>query len=86
MEAELDELKELADRLLWRPMETAPKDGSRILAYGDIGLQGTAVVGIVKWIDIWSQWDANDDPEEGPWPCKLICWMPLPEPPAQIAE
>lgn len=82
----MNELKELADRLLWRPMDTAPKDGTRILAFGDISLQGNAVVGIVKWVDIWSQWDANDDPDQGPHSCELLCWMPLPEPPSHIEE
>jgi hypothetical protein len=81
----MDELKELADRLLWRPMETAPRD-SFILLYCSEDDS--------RWLAKWQgdRWYGVDD-------CGLSrqgasvgdpdvvtgwfvdCWMPLPDPP-----
>lgn len=80
----LDELKHLADRLLWRPMESAPRDGTRILIYvpddDDGETHKVASWGPSPYRSGWSYrggWMAGDVPQ---------CWMPLPEPPSQIEE
>jgi hypothetical protein len=50
----MDELKELADRLLWRPIETAPKD-SFILLY--------CMEDDSRWLAKWQghRWHGVDD-------------------------
>ena len=62
----------------WQPIETAPKDGRRILAYSkEYGVQVTG----------W--WYRNDNPAIGGWwiafsdgdYTDLTHWQPLPEPP-----
>lgn len=63
---------------MWRPIETAPKDGTDVLVLWDRG--GTMQVASC-WEGTWT--DANDD--------ELIVsppthWMPLPEPPAAALE
>jgi hypothetical protein len=71
---------EIAERLQWQPIETAPKDGADILAIVAgcrtiIRWGKCSHVPLYGWIDI-SFADYNDldfcDPE---------CWMPLPKPP-----
>ena len=57
----------------WRPIETAPKDGTRILVW----VEGAESHEIVGWLgDCWFNGDVTDfmfgDPTH---------WMPLPEPP-----
>lgn len=72
----------------WQPIETAPKDGTPILASG-INL-GTPDKGrhyvIARWEicerpdpDDWSGW-YEPDGDGGPYPW-LTHWMPLPSPP-----
>ena len=69
----------------WRPMRTAPRDGTRVLVTVRASEQGAAEVDVVKWArpDRQSEagWIATDsDPEarvvyaEG----ELAAWMPLP--------
>lgn len=67
----------------WLPIETAPKDGTRILAYGLIALENEPGIGTVEWCDIYSVWHGspNEASEDDPWPCKLTHWMPLPSAP-----
>jgi hypothetical protein len=71
----------------WRPMASAPKNGSRILVAVRATEQGPAEVDVARWAkpDRWSEecWIAADsDPG-----CviiyaevELISWMPLPTP------
>jgi hypothetical protein len=80
----LDEFKELADRLLWRPMDTAPKDGTFILL--------CCLEDRSRWLASWQglRWYGVDDEgltreghSEGDpevvtgW--AVNAWMPLPE-------
>ena len=66
----------------WQPIETAPKDGTQILAFCP-DEEPTCVV--VEWLsdDHWSGWVFTDEvlsdiSPEGPNPTN---WMPLPSPP-----
>ena len=75
----MDEFEELLNRTLWRPMETAPRDGSRILIWYPNDDDGETYK-IVQWGPSphptgWSfrgGWLAEKEP---------IAWMPLPDPP-----
>lgn len=74
-----------ADR--WRPMRSAPKDGTRILVTVRSMEQGPAEVDVAYWaradqfgIEGWRAADSSPgcviayaDPE-------LVCWMPMPSP------
>lgn len=59
----------------WHPIETAPKDGSRFLAY-----ERRDVSHYPCWwcndFSIWEGWQDDWDSEPEP-----THWMPLPEPP-----
>ena len=63
--------------MTWQPIETAPKDGRRFLAY-DPSLFGVC---IAEWAN--GGWYVNQESQDGfgfhhlP----LTYWMPLPEPP-----
>ena len=71
----------------WQPIETAPKDGTGILA-----CDATGWVGEVSW---WRQWYndennpgwmiANCDEEYGGY-VQATHWMPLPSPPHKETE
>lgn len=72
----------------WQPFDTAPKDGSTILAYdGDDG--GGIFNGIVcaRWCeaepdDEWeSEWDVFEIGGDCLHGCNLTYWMPLPPAP-----
>lgn len=70
----------------WRPMKSAPKDGSRILVTVKSSEQGPAEVDVAYWartdqfgIEGWRAADSHPgqifayaDPE-------LACWMPMPK-------
>lgn len=65
----------------WRPIETAPKDGTRILAWGDERMVVT-LYGKVSHVPIygWLLLDVPIDPENvDRW--EPTFWMPLPAPP-----
>lgn len=76
LEAKIKELSE------WRSMETAPKDGTRILAigyaYGDKA-QGYHTPVVTYWENGWVE--ENDENDES-YPY-LTGWLPLPEAPQQ---
>lgn len=63
----------------WRPIETAPKDGTRLLGYYPQN-EDYIRVGVIQWMkprgyDYHWTWDGSwmpDDPTH---------WQPLPEPP-----
>jgi hypothetical protein len=73
----------------WQPIDTAPKDGTAILAhlvYRD-GCEHDAMT--IRWHEPWQQWvmsgctigiqnNATDEDNLDP-----THWMPLPEPPAE---
>ena len=69
----------------WHTMDTAPKDGSRILAYGAIGFETELGIGTVKWDDFRKRWIADpcEASEYDPEDCTVIYWMPLPQPPTK---
>jgi len=73
-------LREIADGMEWRPIATAPKDGTRILASGrNYGLPGRGRhIVITSWNDGW----ANEYEDDGGFP-HLTHWQPLPAPPQE---
>lgn len=56
----------------WQPIETAPKDGTRIIVipYGDIF--DLSVSWFIEGDDRWANWHWIEAPTH---------WMPLPKPP-----
>jgi hypothetical protein len=75
--------------MTWQPIETAPKDGTRILIWDDD--EGGYEIGF--WSSNHESWLDNDICDGDPgkyWPGDLLGntifepthWMPLPEPPA----
>ena len=65
----------------WQPIETAPKDGTRILAYGVLGFESQPSIGTVKWDGRKWICDPNEASEYEPEPCALTHWMPFPPAP-----
>lgn len=73
------------DSLIWRPIRTAPKDGTRIIAAIRSSDQGGAEVDVVRWTQprrgadaCWTSTDSSHD-------CPIMYddrevahWMPLP--------
>lgn len=62
--------------LEWRPIDTAPKDGTRVLLSD----------GVTVWTSFWSDWGgqvkARWEPEGDADPAALpTYWMPFPPPP-----
>ena len=64
----------------WQPIETAPKDGTDILAFRPRPKRSSTVHGIIsvrwswlsdKWVSNWANKDVG----------QITHWMPLPEPP-----
>lgn len=84
----LAEFQELGDRMAWRPIETAPKDGSWVLGYENrIGMNDKYVPHeVMRW-----RRNRRDDAEPGAWRssadklCEPEFWMPLPEGPGRLA-
>jgi hypothetical protein len=79
LKAKLDAAARLAEStresvgLLWRPIETAPKDGTKVLVMSD----GIEIVSWNECLETW--WD-------GEWSHGPTHWMPLPEPPADMND
>ena len=72
------------DKSGWRPIETAPKDGTAILGYVPIipGPGDSDATPNGDLIVIW--WEARGcwtDDRDLPALCRPTHWMPLPEPP-----
>ena len=70
----------------WQPIETAPKDGTQILAYIHID---DGDIGVMKWMDFGqglALWVWSDElmGEVDPDPYQPTHWMPLPPPPSAI--
>ena len=63
----------------WRPIETAPKDGTAILGWW----AGECM--IVDWCVVVERWGSTHDGENMFKP-EPTHWMPLPEPPKQENE
>jgi Protein of unknown function (DUF551) len=71
----------------WQPIETAPKDGTHILAFEPF----ENVIVSTWW---WSQpdsknggaWYGTDPMDRLNWCQCFTHWMPLPSPPAAVAE
>jgi predicted lipoprotein with Yx(FWY)xxD motif len=63
----------------WQPMTTAPRDGTRVLAYAAEDAADTQPQ-IVKWKD--GMWIIAWDGETWRYGEPFTHWMPLPEPPA----
>lgn len=70
----------------WRPIETAPKDGTRILLFSTDARFEYSYVGVGFWAD-----ETEDEAEAGwripgefriPTSVSAECWQPLPPPPA----
>jgi hypothetical protein len=72
----------------WEPIETAPKDGTRILAYNSmVGVYSTG------WT---TSWPGSSAPYEGfpcghwsglgAWDCAPSLWMPLPDAPVPAKD
>jgi len=64
----------------WRPIETAPKDGTMLLLYGKLVDSETSSHFLGFWSTKWSDWfnEIMDFAEP-------FLWMPLPPPPAMSA-
>ena len=61
----------------WRPIESAPKDGSEfVAAYGHQGF----VKQLVRWGKLYKRWESKGKPELG-FLENATHWMPLPDPP-----
>lgn len=87
---EIERLRSLTD---WRPIESAPKDGTRILADCGAEYQPPYAVRVIFWYDAL-QWEGEYGPDSG-WVKDLpddttdaefterepTVWLPLPEPP-----
>lgn len=79
----------------WRPIATAPRDGTPILAYNPVvGVYSTAFT--TRWTGQTTEWRAGtyggypcgfwpngiDSYPFGKWDCQPTHWQPQPEPPA----
>jgi hypothetical protein len=63
----------------WRPIETAPKDGTEILVYGLA--HGEPYYSIIAWREEWCMFHPEDDGYTMP-VLEPLVWMLLPHPPA----
>ena len=81
----------MENRQMWQPIETAPKDGSYILAYDS----ESESIDVVFWHDgaeglggkrkvmEWCVKDSYGDEQGGWFDSRATHWMPLPEPPIE---
>jgi hypothetical protein len=84
LRAAVDAYERAEGKLAWRPIETAPKDGTHILlsAPGRVTCGEWIVPNGPDWDDepLWGSWDGNFSEENPP-----THWQPLPAPPAILA-
>lgn len=59
----------------WMPIETAPKDGTWVLAFSPDG----ETLGVAQWTG--TQWRDSGNSEDVEWEWNVTHWMPLPPPP-----
>jgi hypothetical protein len=72
--AKKEDLRALVAAVMWQPIETAPKDGTLILAC--LG----KTMKIVVWYPVLKEWgNPQEWGDDGTW--KPTHWMSLPEPP-----
>lgn len=64
--------------MTWQPIETAPKDGTEILACTEGFPESHRIVHWYSDAGCWWDHDGLFDYPDDPW---LTHWMPLPEPP-----
>lgn len=64
----------------WRPIETAPKDGTRILSWSVGTTKHFAGYAVVAWSTRDCVWFLDDDGDRGD-VIGLTHWHPLPPPP-----
>lgn len=75
----------------WQSIETAPKDGTRILGWGkgmvvwEIAWRGVRPPGFPadRWSDEWIGWTRVSF-QDGPGCIKPTHWLPLPPPPKEV--
>lgn len=88
-EQQIDQLSKLAEKLLWRPVATAPKDEFVILWCPEdqsrwwAKWQGDEWYGVDELGLTRTGHSIGDDAVTG-W--IITAWMPMPEPPAKIEE
>lgn len=66
----------MEDRMEWLPIESAPKDGTPILAHGDKPGEWAVVAWEFShdcWACAWDNWPLEE--------FAAVHWMPLPKPP-----
>ena len=68
---------------IWLDIETAPKDGTRILCFG-VGPCVNSEIYTGCFNTLYETWEAspNESSEYDPETCKPTHWMPLPNAPA----
>ena len=78
---------EMSDFSEWRPMQTAPKDGTKILVTLRPSEQGAAEVDTARWVRSGrsdeGDWIVADSDSDAPIiyaEAELLSWMPLPSP------
>jgi len=70
----------------WKPIETAPRDGTKILVYCGVPERPSyASMTTVKWsLDGWALLQAGGWAEDYEPQSKPTYWMPLPPPPGEL--
>jgi len=71
----------MEDRMTWKPISSAPRDGTDILIY-DAGTGSYEVSSY--WTDTPRYWDGNWG--DGEYEHTPTHWMPLPEPPKETDD
>lgn len=68
----------------WKPIETAPKDGTRILIYEPMPADPRGWFDVVHWGYSGRHHNEGWVDSEGAASCDGTHWMPLPEPPHPV--
>ena len=76
----IEHAQAMLEAVPWMPIETAPKDGTHILA---VGSYPSAIATSVHWFDGGWHLSVNRNGDDSDWGCSdLSWWRPLPSPPA----